>query len=219
MTVDALAHAGELALAEGLRLWQLDVYDPARSDTRPRAKASRAAIDEILLASGWTWEIPYLGDGQVEWCGLFAGACWRAAGIDPKWLATYFASTYRLDTWARYQAFDAKHPNPRPAADHRLLAELDPHSTAIPFSPRAGDILMIGDGTPPAGDHITIVESYDAAVRTFKTVEGNGSGLGPDGQRRQGVVRAERKLGGPGYCARRLIRPGFRDLLAENPTP
>ncbi len=213
---DALAHAGELALAEAVRLWSLDVYDPPRSDKTPRGIASRAVIDSILLASCWSWEVPYKGDGiGPEWCGLFAGACWRAAGIDPKWLATYFASTWRLDCWARYEAFDAAHPNPRPATDPRLMAVLDAHSTSIPFRPRAGDILIIGDGQPPTGDHITIVESYDPATRIFRTVSGNGGGIGPDGKRRQGIVRADFRLGGPGYCARRVIRPGFGDLPAE----
>jgi hypothetical protein len=205
--------AGQRAFAEGLRMWHLDVIDPKRSDTTERATRSRQVIDAILKASGWTWEVPYKGDGQVEWCGLFAGACWRAAGLDPKWLATFWASTYRLDTWARYRPWD-KHANPRPAqGPYRLMAELLPTSTTLPFEPAMGDILVIGDGQPPMGDHIAVVESYDAGTRTFKTVEGNGSGLGPDGKRRQGIVRAERKLGGEGYCARRLIRPSPADLL------
>lgn len=213
---DGLARAGELAVAEALRLWQLDIYDPPRSDTSELGIRSKRHIDDLLAACGWVWEIPYKGDGQVEWCGIFAGACWRVAGIDPKWLATYFASTYRLDLWASYRSFDIKHPNPRPAKDQRLIALLDASSSRLPFEPRAGDILMIGDGNPPAGDHIAIVERYDAATKTFHTIEGNGVGRGPDGKRRQGVVRAERHLGGQGYCARRLIRPGFGDLIAEN---
>lgn len=207
-----LARAGELAIAEAERYWNLDIYDPSHSDKSTRANESRANIDAMLRACGWTWQIPYNGNGQVEWCGIFAGACWRAAGLNPKWLATYFASTYRLDLWARYQAFDPAHPNPRPVSmRRRLFAELDQNSTSVPFEPRAGDILMIGDGNPAAGDHITLVVSYDPVQRTFRTLEGNGGGVGPDGNHREGVVRAVRKLGGPGYCARRLIRPGVDD--------
>lgn len=212
---DALEIAGELAITEAARLWASDIYDPSRSDKGYRADASRKAISDLLIACGWTWEAPYLGDGQVEWCGIFAGACWRAAGLDPRWLATYFASTYRLDLWGRYESFDKSHPNPRPSSDPRLVANLDRDSTAVPFEPRAGDILMIGDGSPPMGDHITLVERWDATRRIFHTISGNGVGLGPDGKRRQGVVKAETHLGGPGYCARRLIRPAFGDLLAE----
>ncbi len=76
-----------------------------------------------------------------------------------------------------------------------------------------GDILMIGDGSPKFGDHICLVESFDPDRHTFATLEGNGIGIGPDGKRRQGVVRGVRHLGGSGYCARRLIRPAPGDLL------
>lgn len=213
MTDADLEAAGHAAVAEGMRLWNLDVFDPRASDMTERAVASRNAIDDVLAAGGWTWQVPYRGDGQVEWCGLFVAACWRATGIDPKWLATYFASTYRLDTWARYRTFNAKHPNPKPATGpYRLLAELTLESVRLPFEPRAGDILTIGDGNPLAGDHICLVRSFDPARRVFLTVEGNGTGLGPDGKRRQGIVTTERRLGGDGFCARRLIRPAPSDL-------
>lgn len=208
---DRLEDAGRTAIEQAAKLWTSDIIDPARNDYSPLGTHSRAAINGIVNAGGWTW-INYRGDGDLEWCGLFAGACWRAAGLDPKWLATYWASTYRLDVWARYRDFDAKHPNPRSAAGPwRLVAELGTESTSLPWEPRAGDILMIGDGQPAMGDHICLVESYAAGV--FQTYEGNGVGLGPDGKRRQGVVRGARHLGGGGYCARRLIRPAVGDLL------
>lgn len=210
---DKLEAAGRAAIAEAARLWDSDIYDPPRNDDSARGVASRAAINAIVHAGGWTW-IDYKGDGDVEWCGLFAAACWRVAGIDPKWLASYFASTYRLDIWARYRSFDAKHPNPRPDdGPWRRIANLDAKSAELPFEPRAGDILMIGDGSPMFGDHITLVDSYDPARKAFNTIEGNGIGIGPDGKRRQGVVRAVRHLGGSGYCARRLIRVAPGDLL------
>lgn len=212
MTDEQLASAGKAAVVEGLRMWHLDVIDPKANDHSERAVASRVVIDEILTASGWTWQVPYKADGQVEWCGLFAAACWRAAGIDTKWLATFFASTYRLDVWARYKSFGDK-PNRKPATGpYRLLVELTPQSQDVPIKPREGDILMIGDGSPAAGDHICLVTGYDEARREFLTVEGNGVGLGPDGKRRQGVVTGRRALGGSGYCARRLIRPAPSDL-------
>ena len=209
-----MTEPGDRAVAEARRLFALDVYDPPASMHNEAAERSRKVIDQILTSAGWLWEVPYRGDGQVEWCGLFAAACWHAAGIDPHWLATYFASTYRLDVWARYESFDAKHPNPKPAAGpHRMIANLDAHSTAVPWLPLPGDILMIGDGTPAAGDHITIVESYDPASLTFTTLSGNGVGLGPDGKRRQGIVRSTARVGGAGYCARRLIRPAPGDII------
>lgn len=212
--VPDLVEAGQAAVAEAVRLWQADVYDPPRSDKSEAAARSRRVIDEILMAAGWDWQVPYKGDGQVEWCGLMAAACWRAAGLDPKWLATYFASTYRLDTWAKYRDFNPDKPNRRPASGpYRLIGELDAHSTDLPFDPQAGDILMIGDGNPAMGDHICLVVEYDRARKLFMTIEGNGVGLGPDGKRRQGIVRGLRLLGGQGYCARRLIRPAPGDLL------
>jgi hypothetical protein len=209
---DKLLAAGERALAEAVRLWSLDVYDPKRSDKTPAGEHSRKIIQEIVNAAGWTW-IDYDGDGRVEWCGLHAAACWRAAGIDPKWLATFWASTYRLDAWATYRDFN-NHKNPKPAqGPYRLVAKLDSSSKVLPFEPRAGDILTVGDGIPAFGDHITIVESWDEARGIFIVLSGNGGGLGPDGKRRQGIVRSEFRLGGSGYCARRIIRPAPSDLL------
>jgi len=210
--VTDIASAGNQALVEALLLFHRDVYDPPVSDQSAAGNASRHVIEEICTSAGWIWEVPYKGINQVEWCGLFAGACWHAAGLDPKWLATYFASTYRIDAWANYEAFDAKHPNPRPKdGPYRLIANLDQSSTTLPFTPMPGDILMIGDGHPAFGQHITIVESYAAGV--FSTISGNGIGLGPDGKRRRGIVRAAAHLGGGGYCARRLVRPSVGDLL------
>ncbi len=214
----ALALAGERAITEATRLWSLDIIDPKYSDRSDRATMSRHRISNILAEAGWAWEVPYKGDGQVEWCGLFAAACWRKAGLDPRWLATYWASTYRLGQWARYRSFDDRHPNPRPTSGElRLVATLNEGSTSLPWTPQAGDVLTIGDGHPPNGDHICLVESFDPATLTFATIEGNGTGLGPDGMRRQGVVRGSRHIGGGGYCARLLIRPSFDDLIAEAP--
>lgn len=217
--IDRLELAGRAALMQAEHLWHMDVYDPKPSDRTPRADASRKVIDSILTAAGWGWRVPYAGDGVgPEWCGLTVAACWRAAGINPWWLATYFASTFRLDTWARYENFDDKHPNRRPiTGPYRLLSCMNTVSEGPSFVPCAGDILMIGDGMPEFGDHICLVESYDADKRVFSTYEGNGVGLGPDGKRRQGIVRGERHVGGSGYCARRLIRPAPSDLLPEIP--
>jgi hypothetical protein len=207
---DRLIAAGKAAVAEAARLWSSDICDPQRSDHTPRGEHSRKAIQSIVNAGGWTW-LNYRGDRDVEWCGLFAAACWRVAGLNPKWFATFWASTYRLDRWCRYQDFnDTKNPKPA-SGPYRLIANLDSGSKSLPFEPRAGDILMVGDGIPAFGDHITLVESYADGV--FRTIEGNGNGLGPDGKRRQGVVRATRNLGGSGYCARRLIRPAPGDLV------
>lgn len=213
---DALALAGQRAITEATRLWNLDVFDPPKADHSPRARACAKIIEDVIKAAGWGFATPYEGNGAPQWCGLFAGACWRAAGLDPKWLATYFASTYRLNLWASYQKFDQKHPNPRPANDLRLIADCD-HQFGLPFAPQAGDILIVGDGDPKVGDHITLVVDYDAAVRTFDTISGNGGGVGPRGDKREGISRRAYTIGAKGYRAMWLIRPAFSDLLAETP--
>jgi hypothetical protein len=200
--------AGRTAIDCAESLWKVGIYDPRRSDKSEAGTTSRMYIDRMIQSGlGWTWEPAYTGDGDFEWCGAFAAHCWRAAGLNAEARKTYFASTYRLDRWARGQSVNGK-PNKKPA--DRLLAEIDENSTALPWEPRAGDILLIGPAGSGYGKHICLVESYADGV--FRTIEGNGTGLAPNGKRWQGVVRAERKLGGEGWHARRLIRPSAEDL-------
>jgi len=108
-------------------------------------------------------------------------------------------------------------PNPKPArGPFRLYVKLDEHSTKLPFQPQAGDILLVGDGKPDYGDHVCGVLGYDEKRRMFSTLEGNGGGLGPDGKKQHGLVKAERPLGatsGHSYHARRLIRLSPSDLI------
>jgi peptidoglycan hydrolase-like protein with peptidoglycan-binding domain len=210
-----LAEAGRAAVAAMAKLWALDVYNAQPNDQTPHGIASRAVIEDILTATGWSSYVPY--DGRFAYCGLTVGMAWRSVGVDLATIAHNFSSTYRLDMWARYKSFDEKHPNPKPpeGQQRRILVELTQASSAVPIDPRAGDILMIGDGNPAAGDHVCLVESYDAELRVFRTIEGNGTGLAPDGKMRHGgIVRGVRHVGGPGYCARRLIRPAPSDLIA-----
>lgn len=214
MTQDALALAGQRAVTEATRLWNLDVFDPPKADHSPRARACAKIIEDVIKSAGWGFATPYLGNGAPQWCGLFAGACWRSAGLDPKWLATYWASTYRLNLWASYQKFDQKHPNPPPPAgdERRMLVALD---SATHVEPQAGDVLVVGDGDPHVGDHVTLVVSYDASRREFDTISGNGGGKGPRGDSREGISRRPYTIGARGYRAMFLIRPAFSDLLAE----
>ena len=215
---DALTRAGELAVIEAERLWSLDVYDPPRADKSARANSCRAVIEGIIRGAGWGFTCPYLGNGPPQWCGMFAAACWRAGGIDPSWFATYWASTYRLRCWARYERFDQRHPNPMPATstDLRMFGELHP-GKPLPFDPRPGDVVIVGDGEPDAGDHVTVCVRYDAARRVFETISGNGGGAGPRGDRREGISRREYAIDTGGYRAMFVVRPAFGDLLAERP--
>jgi hypothetical protein len=202
---DRLETEGRNALARAVQEWNGEVYDPAKSADGPHARDSKSAISGYIQHGlGWTWEPPYAGDGDFEWCGAFAAYCWLS--IKPALRKTYFASTYRLDRFARYGSVNGE----KNKGSGRLLAELGEHSKSLPWEPRAGDILLIGPAGSGYGKHICLVESFSKGV--FYTLEGNGTGLAPNGKRWQGVVRGERKLGGDGWHARRLIRPSVEDL-------
>lgn len=203
---ERLAAAGRAAIAEAERLFDLDVIDPPFGDKRPQVAHWLAVITSIIRAAGWGFALPYLGNrkGATQWCGMFAATCWRAAGIDPSILATFWASTLRLVAWGKGKPFGGK-PNKRPAG---LAGKIV--GGKLPFDPRAGDILVIGDGDPVEGQHICLVVRYAAARRVFVTIEGNGWGLGPDGAKREGIVRGER----PVKSAMWLYRPSAGSLVA-----
>jgi hypothetical protein len=222
---DRLRDAGLIALYTAKRAWLDEIIDPP--DASPAYAASRAAIDAMIRTPDgldWSWSTPYVHDGDYQWCGAFASFAWRAAGVARSWRYTFFSSTFRLDAWARYQPFQHE-ANARPATGpYRRLCELDERSRPEDAAfgpgdgPRAGDILLVGGEHPAYGQHVTIVESYDATAGVFTTIEGNGTGAWPSGRRVQGVVRASRPVGvGPGepptrYHAHRLIRPALADL-------
>ena len=213
---EQLAAAGVRAIASAHAYWLKDIFDPKASDHSPDADRCRQAIYTMIRSStglDWSWEPPYAGDGSFEWCGAFAASCWP--GIKRDLRRTYYASTYRLDRYARYLSVGEK-PNPKPlTGPYRLICDLGEASTpaSLTFAPRPGDILLIGP-KPGYGQHICVVESFDAATGMFSTYEGNGTGRGPNGEIQQGVVRGQRRLGGaPGqWMARRLIRPAPSDL-------
>lgn len=216
--VDRVAAAGQLALAEAERLWGLNIFEPAPDDHTERGEFCRKAIEDLIRAVGWDWALPYLGhdraaSGQLEWCGIFAGACWVRAGLDPAIARVWVESTYRLDAFARYEPIEG-HPNPMPSQGEPLrhITDLDARSTELPWDPQPGDILTIGPSG--YGQHICVVDHFDREHRMFYTVEGNGVGLGPDGKKRWGVVRGMRPLGGSSWHARRLIRLAASDLVA-----
>lgn len=210
--------AGEQAVAIALQLWQMDIYDPKPGDTSAAARTSRDAISDMIrgpLGLNWTWEPEYAGDGKFEWCGAFVKRCWVKVKRDIGKLC--FASTYRLDRYAR--AASVMGETPITPTKPRLLAELDerswPRAKPLPFEPRAGDIALVG--IKGYGTHITLVENYDAARGCLSTIEGNAYGRGPNGEQQQGVVRQQRFIGARAPNAthvRRIIRPSCDDLVA-----
>jgi len=218
---DRLLVAGRKAIERALAAWQSDITDPPVDDTSDDAVRCKAFIDACIrkpTALGWSWENPYKGDGDFQWCGAFAAFCWPDVKAGLRQL--YFSSTLRLDRYASYRSYNGEINE----GAGRLYQQLDENSvpTDLAFEPRQGDILIIGPGRPqhaavPAswhayGNHICLVESFDASRRIFRTLEGNGNGVGPHGEKQQGVVKGVRSLGGPGWHARRLIRPAIDDL-------
>lgn len=216
--VDALTLAGQRAAAEMERLWRLDVIDPPLGSKDPRAPHSLDEITRIIKRNGWAWSLPtgrYEHNGSPQWCGMTAGDAWATAGLDPVWLATWFASTDRLVAWGRYERWNDKR-NLRPTnGDLRVCVPLVP-GKAPTVEPRPGDIVIVGNGKRSAGQHVTVCMAYDAAARRFDTISGNGGGVGPNGDRREGISRASFAIDpGGGYRAMWLGRPAFGDLVAE----
>lgn len=235
MSEDKLRSAGAAALAKAVQLYQSDIWDPPARDHRPVAERWRDAITEMIGGDGrghglgWGWEGRYAGDGDFEWCGAFAARCWEEGGLLPLVRRESWASCYRLQRWASHRPTSPAAPSF--ASPPRLCVAFDEHTQALPegLEVRPGDVLIVGGvGTGP-GKHITLVERFDEATGTFWTYEGNAGGLGPDGKRRQGVIRGRRRLGLPfgkvdkagkitllqppsTYHARWLIRPSLTDL-------
>lgn len=219
---DKLEVAGRKAIERALAYWRQDIYDPTRGDYTVDGRRSKQIIDSMIRgksALDWSWETEYRGDGDFQWCGAFAAACWPE--VKQSLRQTYFASTLRLDRYASYRSFQGE-PN---TGSGRIYLALDEHSSVndpanLKDLVRPGDILMIGPSRTDknhetwrdCGQHICLVESFDAVAEVFHTLEGNGNGEGPHGERQQGVVKGVRSLGGHDWHARRLIRPSVDDL-------
>ena len=207
---------GELAAREAERLWALDVYDPPKGSKAPYAARSLEVINAILEAAGWKWAGPYLGNGSPQWCGLFAATCWRKAGIDPRWLATFWASTLRLSYWFRYKAWNGSSAGKDTGRMWLAVTPgMTPDRLVMPDGsrPQRGDIVVVGDGNPVEGDHITVLVGFDAATGVFHTISGNGVGIGPDGKRREGIVKTDYRAEQKGYRVLYVYRPGSGDML------
>lgn len=212
----------ERVLNEALNLWHADIIDPSAGDfaTPPDgdtvlqrrhaiAVRSRALIDDILLACDLDHHVPYKGNHRgPEWCGAFLAKCARVAGFDPKLLKTWFPSTYRLWALHNYRPFDEKNPNKKPAAGpYRISIKVDgklPDGFVMP----PGATVIVGDGQPSVGDHVTVGKRVTATG--IETVSGNGGGTGPDGKHREGVVVREFPF---------VASSGYRVLWVHLPAP
>lgn len=195
--LDRLELAGLKALAKAKRLFALDVFDPKPGDNSARGVLCKTQITQLFKDSGWGWALKgktYAGDGadpDQSWCGVFAHECWRAAGLKPS--IDHWASTWRM----------ANSIGNDPGAEGRTVS---PDGTwKAGFTPRAGDIVIMGDGDPAWGEHIGILDYIDQ-TGWVHTYEGNGTGTGPDGKPREGIVRGLRPLIGK-WRVLRFYRP------------
>lgn len=212
---DRLVRAGELAALEMHRLWKLDIIDPPIGSTHARATPSLAEINRIIVRSGWGKPGEYKGNGPPQWCGMTAGDAWATAGLDEKWLRVWWASTDRLVAWASYKPFSEHKNVPRPPIGARVLVKLLPGKQPA-VEPQRGDIVIVGTGSRPAGHHVTVNMGYSAEMRTFDTIAGNGGGVGPLGNSREGISRRSFRIdpSADKYRAMWLVRPGVGDLVA-----
>ncbi len=224
--LEKLELAGIAAVAEGVRLFDYDIWDPPTKFKHVEAERWRNAIDQMIRTEqglDWDWLPRYTGDGEFEWCGAFVSSCY-ASSVRLDVRRTYFASCFRLHAMASYARANEAVENKRPKSGVlRQIVKLTERSGEVFFedgsAPRAGDICLVGGINTGPGKHVTLVEHFDEKDAVFHTIEGNGRGLGPDGKPRQGVVRARRPLGlHPGsapttYHARWLIRLAPSDLV------
>jgi hypothetical protein len=141
--------------------WALNVREPEeRIDTYIRSSAGLH----------WSWEEPYVKNGQFAWCGAFASFCYTK--VRPLIRKKIFPSCYRLHTnWAKTSRYI--HPD----------------------NLRAGDIVVVYSGKRAVqGDHITLCVDASEYLSTgsITTIEGNAHGTLGDGSRGEGVITRER---------------------------
>ncbi|MFA9271623.1 MAG: hypothetical protein ACEQSX_12865 [Baekduiaceae bacterium] len=179
-----LREPGEFAIERAHELWLSDVIDPHRGDQRLIAVSSIAAIDGFIRGPsglGWTGARKengklvagsYRGNGDFAWCGAFAATCWASAGLRADLRKAYWSSTIRLYDWTRGTA--------------RRITRAEV---------RSGDVMIVKTSgkLPIHGDHIVLAsDRANSATGWIPKIAGNDkSGVGPDGTKREGIVRGE----------------------------
>ncbi len=188
-----------LAVAEAE--WQLDIVEPVS----PSQQNGAARIDQYIRGSlglGWNTaelgptarpNIPYTKNGMYQWCGAFCGFVFGNVGLGALIRKKHIASTYRLWAWSNGNARRIEPKNIQP-----------------------GDIVVVGPVGSNYGEHVTLCAAVNAGGIT--TYEGNASGPGPKGDKREGVIkrtRAFRKLGiaDRDYCVMFGVRPLPEDYV------
>ena len=169
----------ELQLSTAAASWNEDIVEPESLE----APNGAASIDlRIRQGLGWTWEKPYVKNGQFSWCGAEAAWCLKAAGLKASLRKKVMPSCYRLWDFCRNND-DGK----RCITDFNLA--------------EPGDILVVGNSDSPKwGSHITTILTSNKIdlgdVQSFYVHEGNAKAYGPPtgglGDYREGVGRQDR---------------------------
>lgn len=154
--------AGGVALGRALEQWAGCVLEPLDE------VADGPILERYIQKGiGWTWQTTYK-NRAFAWCGAFAAWAWRDS-VSLSIRKKRFASTYRLQQWAK--------------DSDRIIDSLE--------DARAGDIIIVGH-KKKWGDHITLFER-SAEEGGYWSVEGNAFGEVPNYRGRgEGVIRRRR---------------------------
>jgi hypothetical protein len=180
-----------------------------------------SGLDKIFIESTWNrFGVPREKDAKIpDWCGMAVVAWLWRAGFNALMRSSFFHTfnlaaffTYgrvlnvnpgRLDVWVQLNGDTAltsieewhqKSNAPRRWVDRpAVLSRLtDSIASGKPdadlFAP--GDVVLIDWSRRDDPDHITMVRGWDG--RTLELIEGNASGVGPDGKRRTDAVIVRR---------------------------
>lgn len=187
-----------------------------------------ASLDRMFRTSGFARQAPRPNDAKVpDWCGMAVGTWLVDGGMNPAFARSFLHClnveaffTYgrqrnvnprRLDTqiqldgkWTLIASFHGVPSSSmlRSWADRGTVAERldDDYHVGQLFQP--GDVVLLDWSGRDAADHITMVKSWTG--RTLTTIEGNATGLGPNGERRRDAV-VVRQLDLGDRAHRRLI--------------
>jgi len=161
VTPHSTEHALE-AISRAKEEWERVVKDPS-----PRVDA----YIKSAAGLGWSWEKPYIKNGQFAWCGAFASFCYTKANANIR--KKIFPSCYRMyKNWGQTSRY-------------------------VPVNKiQRGDIVIVWAGKHNTqGDHITLCADADALnLGYISTIEGNAVGTLGDGSRGEGVIKRQRTV-------------------------
>ncbi len=199
------AQDGALALFQALSVlsaratWQEGVVEPGKEGIAKANKDKDNALRGIFKDGGWGNITHDKKKGRVaDWCGMFVGASmFRGAGLDQELrmgmlhtsnVMDYFRYTQKANAkrapksiWADGEWHDLKAYHGSRGSERKwttrdaLAAEMAGDSSPDIWP---GDVVLIdhsGKKTKP--QHITMVESYNAATKVLTTIEGNTGGI------------------------------------------